>query len=254
MKSKSIVFIFTIILGMNITNKVYTDTTTVQATNDGYISAEDASSYTTARDNTTADGLSANNVVVGQTLTPDPLFRVMRSFLVFTLPTMSAVEACSLYVKGAGADYSDDNFEMYIHTAPTYGGTLDTGDFDSFDGWVSGSAHTGTVLNETWNSSSFSSNTWHAIEFNSAGRDSILVYQESDIYITLISKEDYDRSEPSDKEYLSFLSSFSEGNEPYLSINYTSSTGYTGTACGLDDPADVLGVLKANLANFLGVE
>ena len=222
---------------------------------DGYCYVSDAT-YTTARDAAAAETVLGSNVVFGQGMLVDPLYMPYRCFLSFPIPAMTAATACTLNIKGAGADYSDDNFDVYIHTS-TYGGTIDAGDYDAFDGWQDGVAFDGTVLNETWNSSSFNSNTWEQIEFNAAGRAVVSAAQGGTLYIAIISAEDYNRSEPADKEYLSFISSTGDPtNTPYLSITYTEAAagGYSGTAMGVSSLVDVMGVAVADLLNFNGVE
>jgi hypothetical protein len=226
----------------------YATETNVTATNDGYILCTNET-YTVSRDATDGTSTSSGNVIFGQNSTD---FMVIRSFLSFSIPSMSAITSCSLYLKGAGADYSDDNFDIYIHSS-TYS-SIATTDFELFDGWTSGASHTGTVLNDAWNSSSFLVNDWIHIDFNAAGKAAVLAAQGSTLKICIISKEDFDRSEPMDKEYLSFTSSLTEGSEPYLALNYTESSGYTGTAMGLATPANVMGVVAASLLNFIGVE
>ena len=222
---------------------------------DGYCYGIDAT-YTTQRDAAEADAAISSNVVFGQNILVDPLFWSIRAFLSFPIPAMTTATACTLNLKGAGADYSDDNFGVFIFSS-TYGGTVEAGDYDAFDGWQDGIAFDGAGLNETWNSSEFNSNTWEQIELNAAGRAAVAAAQGGTLYIAILSAEDYNRSEPADKEYLSFISSTGDATDsPFLNITYTAvaGEGYAGTAFGVDAPANVCGVAKANLKNFIGVE
>ena len=111
-------------------------------------------------------------------------------------------------------------------------------------------------MNETWNSSSFVVDKYVGIELNSVGRAQVLSKQGGTLYIALISTEDYNRSEPADDEYVTFLTS--EDNKPHLDLDYTAAAeggaGYAGTSMGIDGPAGAMGLEKANMANFLGVE
>lgn len=225
----------------------------VEATNDGYVSAT-GDVYNTVRDVVDGTSTSSSNVVVGQIKTVSPVFGVYRGFLSFSLPDMSAVASCSLYLKGTGADYSDDNFNVYIHTSD-YGGSIANASYNNFDGWTAESAHTGTVLNDAWNSSSFLVNDWIHIDFNAAGLAALLAAEGTTFEIALVSEEDYNRSEPADKEYVTFTNSSHEGAEPYIALDYTAGEGgFTGTVCGVATPLNVCGVPSGSLANFNGVE
>jgi len=83
------------------------------------------------------------------------------------------------------------------------------------------------------------------------------VYQGSTIQFCWLSGEDYDYTEwPVDTRGWVQLGSRQDEDKYYsfLSITYSAGGDYTGKACGVDNPKDVLGVPKATLKNFLGVE
>ncbi|HDY89986.1 MAG TPA: hypothetical protein ENH82_17930, partial [bacterium] len=193
--------------------------TTVQASNDGYVNITNAN-YTTARDAASGGGYSSSNVDVGQKESGAD-YTIWRSFASFAIPTMSSCTAGTLYVHGK-FDASDTDFEIYIHGAQSYLPTLGYSDYPVFDGRQTGGVHNGTVLNDTWNSSSYSAD-WNTIVFNSAGRDSVVAQQDGTLGICLISKEDFGNDAPGDgiKEYINFASSSDTGEEPYISITYT---------------------------------
>ncbi len=229
---------------------VWADVTSIEAIIDGYVYGQHAV-YATARDLATGGYSATSSVNVGQFSGANE--RVYRGFLSFPIPALVTADACTLYVNGGG-DYSITNFSIYIHSAPTYnapGGDVTTAAYSKFDGRQTAAAHDGSVLNDTWASTSYSAG-WMTIIFNAAGLDTIGVCQGDTLKIALISSEDYLTSAPADSEYIIFDSSGDAGTEPYISLSYSS--GWSGTAMGVDNPAGVMGVDKANLGNFLGVE
>ena len=123
------------------------------------------------------------------------------------------------YVDGE-SDNSTVDFDVYI-VASTHVDGVTTDDFDAYDGHRDGQADNGTVLNETWNSTSWAA-AWNTIEFNSDGRAWILTNQGSEVAFCVYSKEDYDNGAPANdtREYLSFGSQL-DANKPYLNIAYT---------------------------------
>jgi len=181
---------------------------------DGYLAMGHELTYSDARDPETAE-TRGTYFLIGQ-LTG---FSVMRADASFIIPELAAVSACSLFVDGS-SNGSTDDFDVYILSS-TYGPTLTTADYNEFDGWVSGGAHTGTVLNDTWNTASYSAD-WNTIIFNSAGRDSVVAAANDTLWIVLISKEDYDNSEPTDSESVSFTAGGLGATGAYLSFTYAS--------------------------------
>lgn len=193
---------------------VMVDPTSVVATNDGFLRASDVV-YVTARDLTTANNAvntTLNNI--GQTNN----YWVMRPFFSFAIPAMGSCTAGSLFLEG-GTDASTTNFGIYLHTA-TYSNPLAVGDFASFNGHQTSGAYTGTILNDTWDTSSFSLN-WNEIVLNAAGLTAVLAKSNSTLQLVALSKEDYDNSAPTGDEYVRFESSITAGKEPYLSITFT---------------------------------
>jgi len=202
-------------LPKNITWPVILDpSTTITASQDGGTYNSGSVSYANSRDASAATSVSPNYWYVGQKGT----YYVYRSFACFPIPELLTVTACSLYVNGA-ADFSDTDFDVYIHGASEYKSTLTVDDYPHFDGRQTGQPHNGTVLNETWNSSSYSSD-WNVIVFNAAGRDSAEASAGDTLWIALISKEDYNNSPHTQTEEVVFESSTHETDKPYLSLTY----------------------------------
>jgi len=208
-----------------------------------YMRDQDAT-YVTARDNISASNNSSSGPWAGQNTD----FNVYRGYLEFPIPALGSVTSCYLYVYGK-TDNSTTDFDIALFAGSW--SSMATSEWDQFDGWTAGSAHTGTNLTDGWNTSNFTVG-WNIIELNAAGRTAILGAAETTIKIAMISGEDVSRSEPTGDEYVSFESISESGKEPFLRINGAST--YAGTAFGVDAPANVCGVAKANLKNFIGVE
>jgi hypothetical protein len=199
------------------TYPITVDPTSVVATNDGYVYCSNNSTYDTAR-NTTVGDIAATDVLnIGQYYTS--LYRIYRSFLAFAIPYMTSITVASLYLWGYN-DYSTTDFEVYLHTA-THSNPIVVDDFNNFDGWQATGAYNGTILNNTWNSSSMVESGWIHIDMNAAGLSAILAKKNDTLKIVAISKEDYIDSAPTGAERIVFASSISEaGKEPYLSITF----------------------------------
>lgn len=195
------------------------DPTSVIATSDGFFYSYDGSpaTYASVRNVTSASASYTNQLVVGQDASGG--FEVYRSPARFAIPNMTSISAASMFLEGSN-DTSTVDFDIYIHTAgPWYAG-VDIRDFTHFTGWKSSGAYDGTVLNNSWNSSSWSA-TWNEITFAAAGLSAILAAKNTTLCLVLISKEDYDSSEPTDWELVSFEPHTVSGKEPYLSLTYT---------------------------------
>lgn len=187
---------------------------TIKATNDGTLRGY-RTSYATARNLATAD-FSLDYPIVGQVLF-EGYYYVFRYFASFAIPDMASVTAASLFLEG-NQNVSTADFDIYIHSS-TYSDPLIRDDYDLFDGHQASGVYNGAVLNNTWNSSSYSAN-WNEITFNAAGLAAIL-NKENDIFkIALISKEDYDNSAPINDEWIDFNDSLNVSLEPYLLITY----------------------------------
>ena len=209
-------------------------TTSVTVTNDGRVYANNAT-YTTARNANagTADG----SIQIGQTTG----YYVIRSFFSFAIPNMATLTTASLFLYG----YSDDSttdFAIYLHTS-NYSNPLVGEDFDQLDGWRASGTYVGTILNNSWNSSSYST-TWNQIDFNADGLTAILAKKNSIFKMVAISNEDYISSQPTQPENVWFLNSANTGKEPYLSITFTlqadgtvctANADCTSNNCALDD-------------------
>jgi len=189
--------------------------TTIEATNDGAVYNQDIS-YAATRDDTEGIGAATNRLYVGQTLAN---YGVYRAFASFAIPAMTACSACNLLLYGH-TNGSTTDFNIYIHSS-TYVDAPTITDFPLFDGRRTAQADNGTILNDAWNSSGFNLNGWNTITLNASGRADVLGAQGGTLKLCLISKEDYDNSEPADDEYLMFESSRTVNKEPYLDITYT---------------------------------
>lgn len=189
--------------------------TNITAANDGWVRG-DGASYSDARNSAVGGASGATVVAVGQTTTPG----VLRGFLSFTIPSVAACAAASLFIKGF-QDISTADFAVYILDSD-YTPPLSVGDFPEIDGWAASGVYTGTVLNNSWNSADYPGDgSWWEITLNAAARAKIVAATDSTLRLALVSKEDYDESAPVAAEWMQFYSSSTAGSEPYLRINYT---------------------------------
>ncbi len=210
-------------------------TTTINTRTDGRVYYSGNPVYANARD--ASSGTSSGNYIhAGQWLNTGPLYYVYRSFLSFPLPNIGTAQACTLFVYGEYDQTSANDFNIYLLGAHAYGPTLDNLDYTRFNGHQTGGADTGTILNNAWNTSSYSSN-WNKIIFNAAGLDSLKISANDTLRIAMISQYDYSNTPPTGEEYVVFYSSGTPNKEPYLSLTYTPGhippAGFTMTA--LDD-------------------
>jgi len=211
--------ILAVLLYFSVAHEVFGETTSITAENDGRAYIYAVETYATVRDTSQGNSVSTNLLSVGQWYRTDTTdYYVFRSFASFVIPAMDSAQACTLYVNGYQNNSTTD-FEIYIHGAEAYGPEIGSRDYSKFNGRQTGAAHDGTVLNNTWNSSSYSAG-WNTLVFNAAGIDSVEAAAGDTLLIALISKEDYDNSAPTDEEYIHLESSEASGEEPYLSIQY----------------------------------
>ena len=210
---------------------VTVDPTSVMATNNGYIESS-GTTYSTVRDATSA-GHAGDHLYVGQ---DGGYYDVYRSFFTFAIPNMTTLTSASLYLFGR-SDLSQTDFDLYFLTS-TYSDPLVNNDFIKFNGHQSSGTYNGTLLTNTWNSVSYSS-SWNEFTFNSAGKDSIYAKKGSNIKMTAISSNDYNNITPSDYESLAFSSAVTSGEEPYLSLTFSLSSGSpTNTQSRLFSPGN----------------
>jgi hypothetical protein len=196
--------------------------TEITSRQDGRLHHYDNDTYQNIRDYENTVAAYYTELAAGQWYnTANTSYYVFRGFASFPIPALYSVAACTLYVNGE-TNWSTTDFEIYLLTSE-YGSTLQGMDFLEFDGQQSGSAHTGTVLNNTWNTSSYSSG-WNTIVFNTSGLDSLFAASDDTLRIAMISKNDYDNTSPtSSEEYVWFESSDHATDKPYLSISYVPS-------------------------------
>lgn len=145
--------------------------------------------------------------------------------MTFTIPCAASETVSAKIVLNGAADISVDDFEIYVVLANDYG-EIDKLDYVDFDGWEVSGQYTGIVLNETWNSESYSAD-WNEITMNNDGIAAIIAAAGGSLHLMLLSKEDYNSSAPENDEFVSFDSSADEGTEPYLSLTYGSETAVT---------------------------
>ena len=209
--------------------------------------------YANARNATTAENLTtATYLAIGQREGVE--YDVYRTFMSFAIPEMESASACTLKVYGR-QDSSDDDFILYVLSADDSATELTTADYNAFDGWVSEDTFTGVNLIDSYTvSTNFVDDAYNNLIFNAAGIDSLEAASGDYLWIVILSKEDYDNSAPgSGRDEYVLYELDTEDQEPYLSINYTPA-GWTGKACGVENPKGILGILKASVKNFLGVE
>ena len=218
--------------------------TNVIASNDSYIRNSNAT-YTTARNATAGDNTGATYHYVGAQ-NGGSVYYMWRSFASFAIPDMATLTAASLFLYGS-ADASTVDFDVYIHTS-TYSNPLVVADFDLFTGHQASGVYNGTILNNAWNSSSYSA-TWNEIVFNAAGIAAILAAKNTTFRIVLISKNDYDNTAPGvdTNEYVRFKTSSSAGLEPYLALTFTA--GGTNFQINIGDSWKVIPAAQINIAD-----
>ena len=170
--------------------------------------------YLTVRN--AAGDYSSGSPFVGQFYT-DPNYRVYRSFFCFPgiTSSMASVSACTLYVDG-DADYTDTDFNVNVVGARAWKSVLAADDYTHFNGWAASGTYTGTILNDTWSTSSYSA-AWNALIFNAAGRDSLFAAKGDSLWVAMISSRDYTPTAPTGQEHLLFTG----GTSPYISYTWT---------------------------------
>lgn len=201
--------------------------TSIVAYDSGNSYANESTTYATARDGAGLNG-TTTALIVGQYWT-DPNYRVRRTQVFFDLsgiPETATATACTLFMTGSG-DASTTDFSIDILSALASGKTQELTDHIYFDGRVIGGSHTGTKLNDAWNTAT----NYHAgadsFFFNASGLDSLEYSFGDSAAFAVISDEDYGNSAPTANEYVTFDSHSDTGTEPYLSITYTTSTETT---------------------------
>ncbi|MBT4482443.1 MAG: hypothetical protein HOC71_02055 [Candidatus Latescibacteria bacterium] len=215
-----------ILLPENVTYPIAVDptTTTISSYVAESVRRSVAGTYAENRDNDTgSNGHTGTYFYVGQYYDDAPVenAQIDRAFFAFEIPNLASVSACTLYCNGY-SDVSTNDFDIYIHGAnearPEITG--DRADYSHFHGRQTGQVHNGTVLNNTWNSSSYSSG-WNKFIFNSSGIDSVVNAASDTLWLCMISREDYDNSQPAVEtgEFL-YFEGLSE-NAPYLALTYT---------------------------------
>ena len=207
--------ILAIILGFVWTNITFADTTvTGYFVGNVYRSGE--ATYLGSRYNAVGATVDTTTYVyIGQGFNGS-LYQNNRTFMSFDIPAFNgdSLATARFYINGEG-DVSATDFDVYILSAPNSGEPLTTGDFDNFDGYQAGGAYNGEILNDTWNSVSYSAN-WNIITGNDACIDSINAHEEGTFKIVMVSKEDYTSSEPTANEQIRI----DDDPAPYLLLTF----------------------------------
>ena len=198
-------------------------TTTITGSVDqiGHARSTPNATYLTVRDGVGA--VTGNTFNVGQYLS-DGNYLVYRGFLCFPgISTMTSAQACTLYAC-VQYDQSGTNFGVYIVGGRAWKSTLTSADYRNFNGWVTSGTYNGTILNDTWNTSSIvGDDTWQTIVFNSSGLDSLELASGDSLWIAGISSTDWEAVAPSDISYVNFYGAVT--SPPYISFTYEADGG-----------------------------
>lgn len=134
---------------------------------------------------------------------------------------MTACSGASIKLYGSN-NLTDVEFDIWIVPASSY--SIDTDDYSNFPGRTTGSAHTSTKLNDTFNTTSFAVSSYNTITFNAAGRAAILAAQGGTLRVAFLTSYDYSNTAPAAGDGRVYWTSSGQGDEytdPYLSITYT---------------------------------
>lgn len=229
------------------------DNAIITATLNRWSSVTDAT-YAVARDTDTGETGGETYIAVGQRESSG--YQVLRGNIAFVMPEMDSLYACTIYLWG-GTDESDDEFGIYILSAHDSSPVFDNADFSKFNGRTAESAHTGTILNDAYETTSFTAAAWDSLTFNAAGLDSMMVSSGDTLWVAIISDNDYDNIAPTEghNEYVTFDSLDDEGHEPYILIQYApADTGWTGTFMRVTNPSYIMNVLASDIKKVMGIE
>jgi hypothetical protein len=216
----------------------------VTATNDEYCVGNNVV-FGTARNATNAsNGCNVSFGWIGLSNTSN--FIVQRFFASFVIPDMVSLTSASWFFYSQQGDYPVTDFDVYIHTS-TYPAPTDASAFSSFNGWQTSGAYNGTVLNNTWNSSSYSTTTWNEIVFNATGTSTIFAARNTTFKMAAISKEDYINSAPTTNERITLYPSSNATYGDYLSITYTVASAPTVTTQSASSVTDTTATLNGNI-------
>lgn len=203
----------------------------------GVASGNAQTTYTTINAGKDSSVYNANGVyltarnAVGGVLQPThevglraSIYSIYRLFMYFVIPPLynNTIVADSLCVHG-DVDSSVTDFNVDILLASESKSVYADNDFSHFSGWQASGSYTGTVLNNTWNSSSYVAG-YNKLVLNAAGTAAVTAAANDTLWVVLLSSKDYNATQPTTSEYINF-----SGNEtayrPYLAITYIASTG-----------------------------
>lgn len=186
----------------------------------GYIEAI-ASTYPDSTRDASTGTVTTTQIRIGQNLTTSPTtYYVRRSFLNFTIPTMTSCTADTLYLYGYSSDDSAVDYGIQIYTS-TYGPTLAGGDFKNLSCWAASGAYDSTnVLNNVWWSSTYKTNDWNKIIFNAAGLAAIGAKSGDTLWVAILDNRDVGNLPPTGAGFNRFLTTT---HVPYMSMTYETS-------------------------------
>jgi hypothetical protein len=196
-------------------------TVDIPITNDGGMYRTSLTSYEYARDYGNGDAIIPNPYYIGMPVTSNT---VWRSFLQGIIPAMSAAISASLFLSG-NSNNADTTTGLHI-LGGSQSDPLVVTDFHAFDGFTAGAPHTGTKLNEAWDSTQYHGigdpDPWNELVFNAAGIAAIFAAAGTTMKLCLISSQDYDNDiPPATHEYLAFYSSgMGDAKVPFIRLTY----------------------------------
>jgi len=192
--------------------------------------------YATVRGEETAE-FSEHAITVGQRYYAHPslgdIYYTYRGCIQYKIPdTLTSCEDAALSLYGLN-DNSTTDSELYVIEG-NWSSWDDDSKFSDFDGHESGATAydsaeaTGSpAMNETWRTNSFSTSTTtpNYIRFNQYGRERIVANAGSTIKLLILSKRDFDGTEPSGDEFVKF-----SADAPTLDLRYNTYTLYNQEA------------------------
>ena len=198
------------------------------------------SNYTNVQ-NASIGSISNSTLTIGQNKVGST-FLVYRTFLQYTMPTLTSVE--DAYIKLTGAeDSADTNFTLKMYVGTWSNGQYSSFDYDSYD-------DTGNNLIEefTTSANTIVDGTTYYIRFNRTGRDLIKdSYSGSVIPLMIVSSLDVAVTEPSGAEFIRFNPS----TMPTLTLQYNTVKPDNRTATIYIGYADSSGTLPTAESSML---
>jgi plastocyanin len=186
-------------------------TSTYTPTADGYVS-NDGTTYATVHDATTGSGglADATTSRVGQQLYGST-YTIWRSFIQFNttlLPSTATISAAKICLYGYG-DSSSTDFTIRIQKW-TEASTIDTSDYDAFDG-------------TNYDDGLFDTSSWTTTGWNNITLTNFTIIQVAGYTnVSIRSGNDVSSTAPTSDEFVDFETS-ENTNDPFLEVTYTCS-------------------------------